>query len=234
MLTGIRNRYGTAPSAGQRRAIAVNLVVFFVFALTAVVMLTRTAVAANSINGEVATAIEPSVGGINHQTRQLPALDRTARLTDRIARAARPLSGRLTGVVSATDRIDANLVATRTSVASIGRTVDGIRTSTNAIRPAVAVLDGHVDSIRGHAGDIDRSLGSVAIASSDMVRELSGTNASLSAILSLTSPLRVQVHRISTTVPEIRTHAARIADSPILLRNASALTTLLGNLLGGS
>lgn len=234
MLTGMIKRYSTTPSAGQRRAIAVNLVVFFFFALTAVVMLTRTAMAANAINRDVASSIEPAVGGIREETSQLRALDVTARLTGRIAAAAEPLPRELAGVVEATGAINQNLARTLESAQGIGSSVDGIRESTTAIRPAVGVLENHVSAIHIRAGGIAKSLGSVAGLSTSMVRDLDGTNESLARILGAAGPLLGQVRDIRAVVPRINTHAASIALSPILLRKPLDIAPLLGDLLGGS
>ena len=233
MLTNVIERYSTTPSAGQRRAIGVNLVVFFIFALMAVVMLTRTAIAANAINRDVATTVEPAVGSINQETSQLPALDVTARVTSHIAAAAKPLSGHLDGVVAATDNINKNLASTLESVAGIGSSVGGIKASTGAIRPAVGVLSGHVDNIHSRAGGIAGSLWTVAKQSSTMVKDLAGANASLGSILRATGPLNAEVRRIQARVPQINAHARNIARSPVLLRNPFDMAWLL-KLFGGN
>jgi len=234
MLSGVIERYSITPSAGQRRAVAVNLVVFFIFALTAVLMLTRTAIAANSINRSVASTIEPAVGGISQETSQLRTLDVTVRMTGRIAEAAKPLSRQLDSVVAATDHINDNLASTLESVKGIGLSVDGIKQSTGEIRPAVGVLDGHVDVIHNEAVGIAGGLSRVAGLSDSMVRNLSGTNASLARILGATGPLQTEVREIRALVPQINARAASIALSPVLLRKPLELAPLLGDLLGGS
>lgn len=233
MLNTAIQRYSTTPLAGQRRAIAVNLVVFFFFALTAVVMLTRTAMAANAINNDVTNAIEPAVDGIDEGTSQLPALDVTARVTSRIAAAAEPLPGDLRGVVVATDHINKHLASTRASASSIGASVDGIKKSTGAIRPDVETLAHEVEGIRGTAGEIETRLARVAALSAAMRRDLSGANTSLGDILRSTGPLNIAVRAIQRTAALVDVHARRIADSPILLRNPLNLMPLLGNILGG-
>lgn len=232
MLTALFERYSTTPAAGQRRAIGLNLVVFFIFALTAVTMLTRTAIAANAINRDVANAVAPAVGRINTETSQLPVLDVTARVTSQIAAAAEPLSGHLEGVVAATDNINRNLASTLESVRGIGSSVDGINGSTRVIRPAVGVLNAHVDTILSQARGISTRLSTVADASSSMVKGLAGANASLESIYRAIGPLNSQVRGIRAKVPQINAHADSIADSPILFRDASDLPRLI-SLLGG-
>lgn len=233
MLSSL-DRFSTTPSPGQRRAIAVNLVMFFLVALTAVFLLTRTAIAANAINRDVADAIEPATGGIEKDTRRLPALDTTARLTNRIAAAAAPLSGHLDAVVDDTGRINGNLASTDESVGSIGSSVDAIKESTGAIRPAIGVLDGRVGSIHSSAGSIEGDLGSVAGLSSSIRSELTRASASLSSILGGASPLASSVRSINGSVTEVNATSRRIENSPLLLRHTLDLQGLLGNLLGGS
>gem|GEM_PF-6715290 len=237
MLTVLLDRYSAAPYAGQRRAVAVNLVVFFLFALTAVILLTRTAVAANSINRDVASTIEPATDGINADIKRLPVLDRTVRITHRIAGAAEPVSTHLEGVVQATGHINRNLASTREQVITIGTSVEGIERSTRSVGPAVVVLNRHVDSIHGHAGDIVGDFRSVAGLTSSMAGDLTDTNASLARILAATEPLRRAVHGIDGSVVRIDGSAGRIENSPILLRNLGnllGLGTLLGDLTGGN
>jgi len=233
MLTDMIERCTTTPSAGQRRAIALNLVVFFIFALTAVVMLTRTAIAANAINRDVASTVEPAVGNINQETSQLAVLDVAARVTGQVAAAAKPLSGHLDGVLAATDNINGNLASTRDSVTRIGTSVDGIKGSTGAIRPAVGVLSGRVDTIHSQARGIAGSLSTVAKQSSSMVKGLSRTNASLGNILAAARHLNAVVRGIQARVPQINAHARNIAKSPVLLRTSFDLAWVL-KLFGGN
>lgn len=241
MLNSLIQQYSTTPAAGQRRAIGLNLVVFFVFALSAVLMLTRTAVAANAINRDVASTIEPAVGGIDQKTSHLPVLDTTAKLTGQIAIAAKPLPGELDGVVEATDNINQNLAATLESAASINTSVDGIKKSTGAIRPDIDVLSHHVAGIHHAAKGIAASLSTVGNQSSSMVVNLRGANIALANILRATGPLNAQVRAIRASVPKIDGHAKGIAGSPLLLRGSSTtrtssqfdLTTYLLNLIGG-
>lgn len=234
MLTNALARYSTTPSSGQRRAITLNLVVFFAFTLTAVVMLTRTAMAANAINRDVASAIEPAVVGINEGTKGLPVLDTTAQVTGKIAAAAEPLPGHLASVVDSTGRIDSNLASTQKSATGIGSSVDSIKASTGVITSDAGVLNELVDDIHRQADGIDTSLSAVARLSSSMVKGLSGANASLTDILRATGPLNRAVGGIQESVPRIREHAQDIANSPILLRNGLAVTSLLGNVLEGN
>lgn len=234
MLTSALVRYSTTPSAGQRRAITLNLVVFFAFTLTAVVMLTRTAMAANAINRDVASAIEPAVVGINEGTKGLPVLDTTAQVTGKIAAAAAPLPGHLASVVDSTGHIDSDLASTQQSVTGIGASVDDIKASTGAIASDAGVLEEHVHDIHKRAEGIDASLSAVARLSSSMVQGLTGANASLTDILRATGPLNRAVRGIQESVPRISKHAEDIANSPILLRDGLAVTSLLSNLLEGS
>lgn len=233
MLSEALSAFAAEPSAGQRRAITLNLVIFFVFALTAVWFLTRTAVAANAINRDVASAIEPALGGINKSTGQLAALDKTGHLTRQIAAATKPLSGDLAGVVGATGRIKTNLASTGQNVTSIGASVEGIKRSTGVILPDINVLGGSVATIHTDARSIAGSLGSVAGLTTSAVANLNGAEASLNSVLASAGSVRQAVQSIGGTVPLINAHSQSIENSPILLRSVPQLNTLLGNLLGG-
>ncbi len=223
-------KYKATPAFGQRRAIALNLIVFFFFALTALVFLTRAAVAANAINRDVANAIEPATIGINDSTSKLPLLDKTMQITGEIAKATVPLAGHLDGVVSSTNQINANSASTLTSVLEIGSSVEEIKTSTGNIKPAIGTLGGHVGSIDSQAGDIASRYETVAGQTGSMVRNLTGTNASLSYVFTATKPLKKSVDGIDGTVGLIKGHTRSIDDSPILLNKGLNLTSLLQSL----
>src|SRR5690349_18625521 len=139
--------FTAAQAPGQRRAIGVNLVIYFLFALVAVLLLTRTAIAANAINDDVAAVIQPVTGSINESTKGLAVLDTTVEVTDKIAAGAEPLSGHLSGVVEATGRIDNNLDSTNTHVTSIDDSVEEIKKSTGQIKPAIDELNSTVEDI---------------------------------------------------------------------------------------
>lgn len=228
MLMELLERYQTIPSAGQRRAIGLNLVVFFLFALVAVALLTRTAVAANAINRDVRQAIVPVTASIDQDLKGLPILDKTGQLTSQIAAAAKPLPGEVAGVVKATDHINANLASTDKHVTSIGNAVDEIKASTGVIKPGIAQINGSVDTIHSEAASIAERLGGVATSTTTDVANLNGAGGSLTDVLNAVAPIHNGVKDIIASALSIDGHTAAIASSPLLLNSLGLNSALSG------
>jgi methyl-accepting chemotaxis protein len=222
--------FSSRPAPGQRRAIAANVMIYFAFALTALVFLTKSAIAAQAINRDVGDAIAPATVGIDASTSRLPQLDRTMRLTGKIADGTKSLSGHLDGVVSSTGSIDDNLTLIGADVDEIGTTVHGINSTVSRIRPEIFRLRGAVDGVHAKAGGISSSLRQVAADTSTMDRSLSGINASLASVLANTGPLNGNVGGIENTILVVRGHTRAIANSPILSTGRGLLPDLSGGL----
>ncbi|MDP9075560.1 MAG: hypothetical protein M3N98_15610 [Actinomycetota bacterium] len=136
--------------------VGVILTVVIVFALIAVVMLTRTVIAAQEINNRV-VAITGSVSGANQHlntgcdtkavngcsTTALPALETTKMLTSQIDAAAKPLTGQAAQIL--------------TSVNSINQTVAG----PGGIQATATAINGTVHSIDASATSINASVHSI-------------------------------------------------------------------------
>lgn len=223
--------FTAAQAPGQRRAIGVNLVIYFLFALVAVLLLTRTAIAANAINDDVAAVIEPVTGSINESTKGLAVLDTTVEVTDKIAAGAEPLSGHLSGVVEATGRIDDNLDSTNTHVTSIDDSVEEIKKSTGQIKPAIDDLNDTVGDIHSTVRSIDKDFVGVSKGTTSIVHNLNGARASLAAVLDGAGPLHDAVLSILATALKINGHADSIQGSPVLLSAANLPLNVL-QLLG--
>ena len=223
--------FTAAQAPGQRRAIGVNLVIYFLFALVAVLLLTRTAIAANAINDDVAAVIQPVTGSINESTKGLAVLDTTVEVTDKIAAGAEPLSGHLSGVVEATDRINNNLDSTNTHVTSIDHSVEEIKKSTGQIKPAIDELNSTVEDIHSTVRSIDKDFVGVVKGTTSIVHNLNGARESLAAVLDMHAPLHNGVLSILATALKINGHADSIQGSPLLL-SANNLPLNVLQLLG--
>jgi hypothetical protein len=230
------------PAPGQRRAIALNVMIFFAFALTALIFLTKSAVAANAINRDVGESIAPSTRGINSATSKIPQLNETVQLTGKIAVATKNLASHLGHVVDLTNNLDTKLTAIETDVNGIGTSVDGINGSVSAIRPEIFTLGGSVSAIDSKAGDISSRLSQVAADTTSMTTSLDGINTSLAAVLADTVPLNRRVSGIEVTLGSVNGYTLSIEKSPILLSgfpsSPLALPDVLGtlglnNILGG-
>jgi methyl-accepting chemotaxis protein len=237
-----RARLTAQPAPGQRRAIALNVMIFFAFALTALIFLTKSAVAANAINRDVGESIAPTTVGIKASTSKIPQLNETMVLTGRIAGGTRTLSAHLAHVVGSTKNIETNLAAIQSDVNGIGASVNGINSTVGAIRPEIFTLGGSVNGIHSKAGDISSRLSQVAVDTSTMTVSLDGIDKSLTAVLADTAPLNRRVAGIKNTLGVVDGYTLSIANSPILLTGfpvpRPALPDLLGtlglnNVLGG-
>lgn len=210
------SKYTTTPSMAQKRAMGFNLVVVFLFALTAVWLLTRTAVAANAINRDVKAAIVPVTADIDENLKTLPILDETGKITGDISAAAKPLGNDVASVRAHTDKINANLESTDTHVQSIGKEVNAIKASTGVIKPGIASITSSVEKINASATGINASLGGVATATTSVVSNLTSAENSLLYVLSQTGPLHTDTQGILASTGVIQGHTASIAGAPIL------------------
>ncbi len=89
----------------EHGVVAANLTITIAFALFAVIELTRTLLAANSIDERV-KVIVGEVDPINTDLDQVAKLDETARMAEEIMAAAQPLTGQAGQIVDATASID--------------------------------------------------------------------------------------------------------------------------------
>ncbi len=155
----------------EHGVVAANLAITIGFALFAVIELTRTLLAANSIDDRV-KVITSEVVPINTDLDQVARLDETARMAGEIMTAAQNLSGVAGQIVDITASID-----------NTGSQILGAATSIN----------GTVKGITGNATDI---LGNVL----DINQASQGINSDLSAILPETVTIDTGVAEINRRV----------------------------------
>lgn len=160
---------GLTPRRGEDGIVGVNLVLVIAFALFAVIVLTRTLLAAQNINHNVAVAIHPEVGGINSNLNTLPVLDQVNSTAAQILTAAKPLSGQAGQIVDATQSImgtvhSINGVAKsiNADVRSIGSDVSTVGASVGSISAAVGSISGNVGGIASEVGSIHSNVGSIS------------------------------------------------------------------------
>jgi flagellin-like protein len=154
---------------GEAGVVGVILALVIVFALVAVVELTRTLQAAQDINLHVID-ITGSVKGANSHlntgcspsrpcTDTLPVLSQTETIVAQINDAAKPLSGQAAEILSNVNSINSTasqILATATSingtVHSINTVAGTINTSVHAIAGSIAGVNSTVLGIRGAPG----------------------------------------------------------------------------------
>jgi len=147
---------------GEHGVVAANLAITIAFALFAVIMLTRTLLAANSIDDRV-KVIVGEVGPIDRDLDMVANLDETDRMAKEILTAAQNLSGQAGRIIDVTASIDStgsDILATATSINGVVGSINGnvsgilgsvgpINTNVREINSKLAALDPVVDSIEG-------------------------------------------------------------------------------------
>ncbi len=121
----------------------IALIIVIAWALTAVVMLTRTLISAQAIDRRV-NSITGSLGAVGEETRLVAELQRTEKTAAAILTAAKPLSPMLANVDDAAKRIDV--------------TAKSINPNAKAIDATVVSINGHVRDILGTARSIESTL----------------------------------------------------------------------------
>lgn len=218
-----------------RRAIGVNLVIFFAFALAALAFLTRTVLSAVQIDANVDHAIKPVIGSVQANTALLPALDNTVRLTNQIKASSTTIGTAAASVDADTAHINSTMTTIYRHVKSIETAVNGITSSVGTIRPGVDDIGQAVAAIRSQSGDISSAYGSVATRVRGLPGDIASASSSLKQIRALIDPIDQSVGGIGATLTAIDGHVVSIANNPLLqvsnLLNLLQLTNLTG---GGS
>lgn len=212
-----------------RRAIGVNLVLFFAFALIALLFLTRTVVSAVQIDANVGEAVKPAVGSIQENTALLPALDRTVALTSQIETSSNAIGADTSAVTNATDHINSMMAVIYQDVQTIGTAVVSIDSSVASIRLGVNSVDQIVASIGSQSADISSRYRSVADDISGVPAGISSASSSLTQTRALIGPINGTTGGIDSTLVTINGHVVNIANNPLLqLSSLLGLTNLLG------
>ena len=152
------------------------LVIFIVWAVAAVIMLTATLVAAQNINDKVNDEITGVVSSIDTDLNNVKLAARTDRIARRILEAATPLNDQLDVIITEAEsidrtvpqildtarqinttagRINRNVVQIHGEVLSIGGTVGGIGGSVQGINASVRGIEGRLSAILDTAQGID-------------------------------------------------------------------------------
>lgn len=215
----------------QTSANGVNLLLFFAFALAALVLLTHTLVDVYRTRAAVADAVRPAVGGIEADTALLPALARTNQLTGRLATASQHVSGSLTDVAVTMRHIDPTIRRVRSNSLSIERSVSGIAGSSGTIERRLVALETDVSSISHRAGTTATAYAAASRAVAVLPGDIAGAAASLRKLGQLIPAIARQASSIRSTLATADGHLVNINDNWIV-----RLTNLLqlSNLLGGS
>jgi hypothetical protein len=153
--------------------VGANLAIVLAFALFAVIMLTRTVVAASSIDDRVET-INREVVTVNEELDNVPKLDVTAEAAEQILTAARPLEQLAIDITTSARSIDPVVVSILGNAQSINRTVASIRGNLSTLRPVVVSIDRGAATINGQADRIIALLRAVKGDTAGILTEVGG------------------------------------------------------------
>jgi hypothetical protein len=197
----------------EHGVVAANLVITIAFALFAVIMLTRTLLAANSIDDRV-KVIVGEVGPIDRDLNMVAMLDDTARMAEEILAAAQPLTGQAGQIVDITASID----ATGSNILDNATSINGI----------VGSINGNVSGILGSVGPINtnaREINSKLTALEPVVESIHGDgqqtgvsaiNRRAMDIIDLTTRIDNDLTNVDNLVASIDVSAVSICNSPAI------------------
>lgn len=173
---------------GERGIVAVNLTVTIAFALFAVIMLTKTTIAAQQIDDRV-KVINTEVGpGSNvHRLDETAVLNVVADRADQILAAAKPLSGQANDVLVAAKSIDGTVSQINANAGEINSTVKSINGTLSAAAPVVNEIHQGIIDINNR---VDRVLAPV-----------SGIGGDLSQVRGLVDSIEVNTRSICGAPP---------------------------------
>ena len=139
---------------GERGVVGVNLVLVIAFALYAVIMLSRTTLAAKQIDDRVRVIVTEVGPGSNvsrlDETQKLNTIGKTA---EDILAAARPLSGQAQTIINTAKSIDNTVSAINANANEINGTVKSINSTAAALLPVVQQIHGD-DSLDPRTGGV--------------------------------------------------------------------------------
>ncbi len=201
----------------EQGLVGVILTIVIVFALIAVVQLTRTLEAAQQINTRVLD-ITGSVKGANSNlntgcdpakaagcTNALPVLSETESIVTQIDAAAKPLSGEAGQVLGAANNINTSASAILATASSINGTVHAINNSVGSINANVNTIGSSISGINADVvaikGPSDSSLNSGVSGINNradvIIGLVNGIKGDTSAISTLAGGIQGQAHAIS-------------------------------------
>lgn len=137
--------------------VGVVLTIVIVFALIAVIELTRTAIAAQQINTRVID-ITGSVSSANQHLNSVPELDKTNELAAQILVAAKPLSGQAQQIIEAATSINGSVQAIQGNAASINSTVHSIGGAVATIGSSVHTIGGTFTTLTPVVANIQQNI----------------------------------------------------------------------------
>jgi hypothetical protein len=133
--------------SGDRGQAGIALIIVIAWALSAVLILTRTLVAAQEINNKV-TDITAHLAGSKQDTSYVSQLNKTEVTANSILTAAAPLTGQIAVIDTTAKHIDQQVDGITPPVQDINRTVHVIHDQVGAILATASSINGTLTTIR--------------------------------------------------------------------------------------
>lgn len=163
----------TSRKARELGQAGIALIIVIAWALTAVIMLTRTLVSAQAIDHRV-DSITNSLGEVHDETALVAELQRTEKTAAAILTAAKPLTGMLANVDEAAKRIDVTTKSINPNAKAINATVVSINGLVADILGTARSIEGTLSTITGQAVDIKNNVNNIKGDSQEIQNQTSG------------------------------------------------------------
>ena len=150
----------------------IALIIVIAWALTAVVMLTRTLISAQAIDKKV-SSITGSLGEVHDETALVAELQKTEKTSAAILNAAKPLTGMLGHVDEVAKNIDVTAKSINPNAKAINATVISINGQVPQILSSARSIEGTLGTITGQATAIKNSVNGIKGDSAEIQRNTS-------------------------------------------------------------
>lgn len=198
----------------EHGVVAANLAITIAFALFAVIMLTRTLLAANSIDERV-EVIVGEVVPINRDLDMVVALDETARMAEEILAAAQPLTGQAGQIVDITASIDSTGSSILDNATSINGIVGSINGNVSGILGSVVPINDNGRGINAKLSELNPVVDSIN--GDGPASGVSGINARADVVIDLATRIDNDLTNVDNLVASIEVSAESICNSPAIM-----------------
>ena len=162
-----------SPKLREQGQAGIALIIVIAWALTAVIMLTRTLVSAQAIDRRV-NSITNSLGEVHDETALVAELQKTEKTSAAILNAAKPLTGMLANVDEAAKRIDVTTKSINPNAKAINATVVSINGQVPQILATARSIEGTLSTITNQAVDIRGRVNAIKADSQEIQTQTSG------------------------------------------------------------
>lgn len=200
---------------GSSRAVRLNLLIVVVFALAAVVLLTRATVATVGIHDDLVHATPP-FDDTPKDSLALPQLDRTQTLAAGIAAGIAPFAPKVSAIATAARQMAMTAHQARTHVDAVRTAADGVATSTTALRTSTADLATIVLDLVAQVGDISTAFATAHTAAGSTAAGVVTLTSQAAAAASTVTGIQSDLATVRRTLPQVVRHTENIEGAKAL------------------